>query len=315
MPMRLPPGALALPLALGLALLLGPAGPALAPPGPAAYPPLPLHLSALFDREDGPLSLVAAVATLGIYRLLRQRAGPAVLAPGMALALAGGPAAALLSLLTLVLTCALADARTAGADGLRPVPLLMAAGGALGLLPFAHPAGAALAIALLPALALGLPAPLIAGESVIGTVMVLGFPGFAAGLAFGVLAFVHGASPLLPYASLLGLGPGDGSAIPVLAGVLLALPAYLWLAGAWRRQRVVVLAGLAPLVGALLQGAGGGTLDPGAVAAPTVLIAALIPGGGRWLAPALAGPLLLAALGGWLLPPCLMSEVLSCWSP
>lgn len=315
---RAPAPVLVLAPTLVLALLLGPAVPALGAAGPAAYPPLPLHLSALIDLEGGALSLVAMAATLGLYRLLRQRAHPPLLVPGLALALAGGPAVALLSLLVLLLACALVDARAAGADRLRPVPLLMTVGGALGLLPYAHPAGAAIAFALLPALALALPAPLIAGESAIGTVMVLGFPGFAASLAFGVLAFVHGASPLLPYASLLGLGPGDRGLGPVLAGALLALPAYLWLAAGWgrrRAERVAALAGLAPLIGAMLHAAGGGTLEPGMVAAPTVLAAALRPGGGPWLAPALTAPLLLATLGRLILPPCLTVEALSCWSP
>lgn len=312
------PAALVLGPALGLALLLGPVGAAVGIAGPAAYPPLPLHLSALIDGQGGALSVVAMVAALGLYGLLRRRALPLDLVPGLALALAGGPAVALLALLLLAIARALVEARAAGTQSPQPVPLLMAVGGALGLLPFAHPAGAAIAIALLPALALALPAPLIAGESAIGTVMVLGFPGFAASLAFGVLAFVHGASPLLPYASLLGLGPGTASLWPVLMGMLLALPAYAWLLGGWRRrraERVAALAGLAPLIGALLHGAGGGMLEPALIATPTLLMAALRPGGGPWLAPALAGPLLLLAWGRLILPPCLMSEALSCWSP
>lgn len=314
---RPPPAALVFGLALGLALLLGPAGAAVRIAGPAAYPPLPLHLSALIDAQGSPLSVVAMVTALGLYGLLRRRALPLDLVPGLALALAGGPAVALLALLLLAIARALVEARAAGAESAPPVPLLMAVGGALGLLPFAHPAGAAIAIALLPALALALPAPLIAGESAVGTVMVLGFPGFAASLAFGVLAFVHGASPLLPYASLLGRGPGNTGLWPVLAGMLLALPAYAWLLGGWRRRAegVAALAGLAPLIGALLHGAGGGMLEPALIAAPTLLMAVLRPGGGPWLAPALAGPLLMAAWGRLILPPCLISEALSCWSP
>ncbi|PWR20863.1 hypothetical protein [Zavarzinia compransoris] len=331
------PGRAALLAAGGLVLLVAAralpdgaeaAAPFLSGAGPAAFPPVTQQLSAVLDRLGAPPSALALAAGLVLFRLVHPVAGAAAL-PGVALAVAAGPALALLCLLYILAVRGLVRETAA-----TPAVLLMSIGGALGLMPMVHAGGAALALALLPALALGLPAPLIAGHSALGTAMVLGFPGLAAGLAYGLLAFVFGLSPLIPYATVLGFGPGAGAPGPALvAGLLLAGPALLWLAAAWGRRRgsssdgarrtarVAGLAGLAPLVATLIHGLGGGGWHPALLAAPTLLAAALRPDPGAgeaerlWLALALAGPLVLAGLAAGLLPACLSVDGPSCWSP
>ncbi len=216
------------------------------------------------------LADLPALAAVLLALLLRAGDGAALAfaLPGLCVALAEGTGACLLALAYGLAADALGrlDRQPATRD-------LVVAGFGLGALPFLHPAGAALALAVLPAVAASLPAPLVSGRGLTATLLILGFPGVAFGAAYGLLASYFDQAPGGPFLTLAGLGQGFDAreAAACLAG---ALPAVAWACGPppWRRPDPALVA--APLFAGLIQGLGGGPVTLGAVMAPALLAAA-----------------------------------------